>query len=49
MNDFKELAVQLYWLAAELLRRIDTDEQERAALIASVKKTPMERYFIFQA
>lgn len=44
MNDFKELAAQLYWLAAELLHRIDTDEQERAALIESVKKTLRARY-----
>lgn len=49
MNDLKELAAQLYWLTAELLRRIDNDDQERAALIESVKKTPTEKYFISRA
>lgn len=46
MKDLKEVkavAEKMFALAAELLRLVDTDEQERAALIESVKKTQRAR------
>lgn len=52
MKDIKELKMigeQMLALSIELLRLIDIDEQERAALIESVKKTLTEKYFIFRA
>lgn len=48
LQEVKAIGEQLLALSVELLRRIDTDDQERAALIESVKKTPTERYFIFR-
>ncbi len=39
LQKIKPLAAQMFTLAAELLRLCDTEEQERAALIESVKKT----------
>ncbi len=46
MKDFTEVKAigeQILALSIELLRLFDTDEQERAALIESVKKTPLVR------
>ena len=39
----KTVGEQMLALSIELLRLFDTDEQERAALIESVKKTVAER------
>lgn len=49
LSEIKTIAERLFELAAELLNYVDTDEQERAALIESVKKTLTEKYFIFRA
>ncbi len=38
LQKVKAIGEQLLALSVELLRSIDTDEQERAALIESVKK-----------
>lgn len=39
LTHFKEIAAQMLTLSAELLRLVDTDENERAALIDRAKKT----------
>lgn len=41
LSRFKEIAAQMLTLSAELLRLVDTDENERAALIDRAKKTRM--------
>lgn len=41
LTHFKEIAAQMLTLSAELLRLVDTDENERAALIDRAKKTLM--------
>lgn len=49
LSEIKTIAERLFELAAELLNYVDTDEQKRAALIESVKKTLTGKYFIFRA
>lgn len=49
LQPLKPIAEQLLALSVELLRLVDTDEQERNALLESVKKTPAERFFSFRA
>ncbi|MCI8820879.1 MAG: hypothetical protein HFK02_05720 [Clostridia bacterium] len=49
LQEIKAIAEQMLGLSVELLRLFDTDEQERAALIESVKKTPAEKCFTFRA
>ena len=43
---FKAIAAQMITLSAELLRLIDNDESERAAVIEAVKKRPTVIYCI---
>ncbi len=40
LEPFKAIALQMMTLSAELLRLIDEDESERAAVIEAVKKRP---------
>ena len=47
LQKVKAIGEQLLALSVELLRHIDTDENERAALIESVKKTAV-KLFSFQ-
>lgn len=47
LQKVKAISEQLLALSVELLRHIDTDENERAALIESVKKTAV-KLFSFQ-
>ena len=49
LQKVKAIGEQLLALSVELLRSIDTDEQERAALLESVKKTPTEKFYISRA
>ncbi|MDE6868971.1 MAG: hypothetical protein K2J83_07530 [Clostridia bacterium] len=49
LQEVKAIGEQILALSVELLRLFDTDDQERAALIESVKKTPSEKYFTFRA
>ena len=44
LQEVKKIAIQLYTLAAGLLRLVDSDETERARLIEDVKKTPAETF-----
>lgn len=43
LQGIKQIAAQILSLSAELLRLIDTDEQERHALIENAKKTLAEK------
>lgn len=43
LQPLKPIAEQLLALSAELLRVIDTDEQDYKRLIENVKKTPSAR------
>lgn len=49
LQPLKPIAEQLLALSVELLKIIDTDEQEYRRLIESVKKTPAEKCFTFRA
>lgn len=46
LEPFKAIASQMLTLSAELLRLIDEDESERAAVIEAVKKRPTGIYCI---
>lgn len=48
LQKIKAIGEQMLALSIELLRLLDTDEQERAALIERVKKTPPARLFSFR-
>ncbi len=49
LQEIKFIAEQIFTLTRELLRLVDMDEQARQKFIKDLKKTPMERYYIFLA
>lgn len=49
LQHFKAIAAQMLALSAELLRLIDSDESEHAAIIEAAKKTPRGICYSFRA
>ncbi len=49
LQEIKAIGEQLLALSIGLLRLVDSDEQERNALIESVKKTLAGKFFSFRA